>query len=80
MDEDGRPFPDTLIEVWQTNSAGRNSHKVDQHDAPVDPSFLIRLVTKMYFPSDPLLEFDPVFPCVPDRSARERLIALLGAD
>jgi protocatechuate 3,4-dioxygenase beta subunit len=39
MDEDGRPVPDTLIEVWQTNAAGRYIHKVDQHNAPVDPNF-----------------------------------------
>ncbi len=122
MDEDGRPVPNTLVEVWQTNAAGRYIHKVDQHNAPIDPnffgagrcmtdaagryrfitvrpgaypwgnhangwrpphihfslfgpSFLTRLVTQMYFPGDPLLELDPVFLGVPDRSARERLIA-----
>ena len=39
MDEDGRPIPDTLIEVWQANAAGRYVHKVDQHPAPLDPNF-----------------------------------------
>lgn len=39
MDEDGRPVPDTLVEVWQANAAGRYIHKVDQHHAPVDPNF-----------------------------------------
>lgn len=39
MDEDGRALPDTLIEIWQTNAAGRYIHKVDQHDAPIDPNF-----------------------------------------
>ncbi len=38
-DEDGRPVPDTLIEIWQANAAGRYIHKVDQHDAPLDPNF-----------------------------------------
>ncbi len=122
MDEDGRPVANTLVEIWQTNAAGRYIHKVDQHNAPIDPnffgagrcmtdaagryrfvtvrpgaypwgnhanglrpphihfslfgpSFLTRLVTQMYFPGDPLLELDPVFLGVPDRSARERLIA-----
>ena len=122
MDEDGRPVPNTLVEIWQTNAAGRYIHKVDQHNAPIDPnffgagrcmtdaagryrfitvrpgaypwgnhangwrpphihfslfgpSFLTRLVTQMYFPGDPLLELDPIFLGVPDRSARERLIA-----
>lgn len=122
MDEDGRPVPNTLVEIWQTNAAGRYIHKVDQHNAPIDPnffgagrcmtdaagryrfttvrpgaypwgnhangwrpvhihfslfgpSFLTRLVTQMYFPGDPLLALDPVFLGIPDRSARERLIA-----
>jgi protocatechuate 3,4-dioxygenase, beta subunit len=38
-DEDGRPVPDTLVEVWQANAAGRYLHKVDRHDAPLDPNF-----------------------------------------
>ncbi len=40
LDERGRPVPDTLIEIWQANSAGRYIHVVDQHDAPLDPNFL----------------------------------------
>lgn len=39
LDEDGKPLPDTLIEVWQANAAGRYIHKADQHDAPLDPNF-----------------------------------------
>ncbi|KAB2846866.1 MAG: protocatechuate 3,4-dioxygenase subunit beta, partial [Hyphomicrobiaceae bacterium] len=39
LDEDGRPQPNTLVEVWQANAAGRYIHKVDQHDAPLDPNF-----------------------------------------
>jgi protocatechuate 3,4-dioxygenase beta subunit len=39
MDEDGRAIPHTLVEVWQANAAGRYLHKVDQHNAPLDPSF-----------------------------------------
>jgi protocatechuate 3,4-dioxygenase beta subunit len=39
IDEDGRPIPDTLIEVWQANAAGRYIHVVDQHPAPLDPNF-----------------------------------------
>jgi protocatechuate 3,4-dioxygenase beta subunit len=38
-DEAGRPVRNHLIEVWQANSAGRYRHKVDQHDAPLDPNF-----------------------------------------
>lgn len=38
-DEDGRPVPHTMIEVWQANSTGRYHHPGDQHDAPLDPHF-----------------------------------------
>lgn len=123
LDEDGRPVPDTLVELWQANAAGRYRHERDQHDAPLDPnfagagraatdaegryrfvtirpgaypwrnhanawrpahlhfslfgpSFLTRLVTQMYFPGDPLLPLDPIFNCIPDAAARDRLIAV----
>jgi protocatechuate 3,4-dioxygenase beta subunit len=39
LDENARPVPHTLVEVWQANSAGRYPHRVDQHDAPTDPNF-----------------------------------------
>ena len=39
LDENARPQPNTLIEIWQANAAGRYLHKVDQHDAPIDPNF-----------------------------------------
>jgi len=124
LDENARPVPHTLVEVWQANSAGRYPHKVDQHGAPMDPNFTgagrcltdaegryrfvtirpgeypwgnhynawrpahihfsllgaafaTRLVTQMYFPGDPLLAFDPMYNCVPDESARQRLISTL---
>jgi protocatechuate 3,4-dioxygenase, beta subunit len=35
----GRPLPEVLIEIWQTNAAGRYAHAVDQHPAPLDPNF-----------------------------------------
>jgi protocatechuate 3,4-dioxygenase beta subunit len=122
VDEDGRPVPDTMIELWQANAAGRYAHERDQHDAPLDgkfrgtgrvftdgsgryrftsikpgaypwrnhhnawrpnhihyslfgPGFATRLITQMYFPGDPLLPLDPIFNCIPDAAARERLIA-----
>jgi protocatechuate 3,4-dioxygenase, beta subunit len=39
LDEDGRPVPDALLEIWQANAAGRYAHRVDQWDAPLDPHF-----------------------------------------
>jgi protocatechuate 3,4-dioxygenase beta subunit len=39
LDEDDRPVPHTLIEIWQANAAGRYAHKVDQWNAPLDPNF-----------------------------------------
>jgi protocatechuate 3,4-dioxygenase beta subunit len=38
-DEDGRPVPHTMVEIWQANAAGRYNHERDQHDAPLDPNF-----------------------------------------
>ena len=122
LDEDGKPVRNSLLEVWQCNSAGRYWHKRDQHDAPLDPNFTgfgkmltdddgryrfvtikpgpypwgnhhkawrpahihfsmfgnvyaQRLVTQMYFPSDPLFEYDPIFQSIPDAAARQRLIS-----
>lgn len=40
LDENGNPVPNTLIEVWQANAGGRYIHRVDTHDAPLDPNFL----------------------------------------
>jgi protocatechuate 3,4-dioxygenase, beta subunit len=39
VDEDGRPVPNVLLEVWQANAAGRYHHDVDRHPAPLDPNF-----------------------------------------
>ncbi len=122
VDEDGKPVPHALVEVWQANAAGRYRHDVDRHPAPLDPNFTgagrtltdgegayrfltikpgaypwrnhpnawrpahihfslfgraftQRLVTQMYFPGDPLFEFDPIFHSVRDPKARELLVA-----
>ena len=32
-------MPQTLVEIWQANAAGRYRHRVDQHAAPLDPNF-----------------------------------------
>ena len=40
VDEDGRPLPHVLIEVWQANAAGRYRHTRDDHPAPLDPYFI----------------------------------------
>jgi protocatechuate 3,4-dioxygenase beta subunit len=126
-DEDGRPVPNTMIEVWQANATGRYDHPGDRHDAPLDPnfhgvgrvftdeqgryslltirpgaypwpnhyngwrpthvhfsyfgpSFATRLITQMYFPGDPLQAIDPIFNAIPDKAARERLIARFDLD
>src|SRR6476660_363040 len=39
LDENGRPVPHSLVEIWQCNAAGRYIHPVDQHPAPLDPNF-----------------------------------------
>jgi len=40
LGEDGRAVPNTLIEIWQANAAGRYVHRAEVHDAPLDPNFL----------------------------------------
>jgi protocatechuate 3,4-dioxygenase, beta subunit len=127
LDSDGRPVPETLIEIWQANASGRYAHAVDDHPAPLDPNFTgagrcvtdslgryrfvtikpgaypwrnhrnawrpahihfslfgraftQRLITQMYFPSDPLLPLDPIFNSIPAQKARERLIAAFDID
>lgn len=126
MDEGARPVCGALVELWQCNATGRYVHRVDQHDAPLDPNFfgvgrcitdddgryrfltirpgaypwgnhknawrpphihfslfgasiVSRLITQMYFPGDPLLEFDPIYKGAPE-GARERMIARFSLD
>ena len=47
FDSNGKPIPNTLMEIWQANSAGRYRHDIDTHPAPLDPNFqgLAKLVT-----------------------------------
>jgi protocatechuate 3,4-dioxygenase beta subunit len=60
VDDAGRPIPGALLEVWQANAAGRYKHKLDQHDAPLDPNFsgAGRLLTR----SDGSFEFQTIKP------------------
>jgi protocatechuate 3,4-dioxygenase, beta subunit len=39
LDSDGHPVRRSLVEIWQTNAAGRYLHQADQHPAPLDPNF-----------------------------------------
>ena len=39
LDENRRPLPGMLVELWQANAAGRYRHGNDNHDAPLDPNF-----------------------------------------
>ncbi len=39
LDEDGRPVPNTLVEIWQANAGGRYRHKNDSYLAPLDDNF-----------------------------------------
>jgi protocatechuate 3,4-dioxygenase, beta subunit len=43
-------------------------------------AFTDRLVTQMYFPGDPLFEYDPIFQSVREPKARERLVASFDLD
>lgn len=39
LDENSRPVPGTLVELWQANAGGRYRHKKDTYLAPIDPNF-----------------------------------------
>lgn len=39
LDDRGRPVPDTVVEIWQANAAGRYIHAKDDWPAPLDPNF-----------------------------------------
>ena len=39
LEADDRPVPNTLIEIWQANAAGRYLHHGDNWPAPLDPHF-----------------------------------------
>jgi protocatechuate 3,4-dioxygenase beta subunit len=75
-DDDGR-YRFTTIKPgaypWRNHpNAWRPAHI---HFSLFGRMFTQRLVTQMYFPGDPLFEFDPIFNAVRDPKAQERLIA-----
>jgi protocatechuate 3,4-dioxygenase beta subunit len=39
LDGDGRPVPNSLVEIWQANAGGRYKHVEDRWPSPVDPNF-----------------------------------------
>ena len=39
LDEQGRPVPNAVVEIWQANAAGRYIHGKDDWPAPLDPNF-----------------------------------------
>ncbi|WP_406356935.1 protocatechuate 3,4-dioxygenase subunit beta [Streptomyces sp. NBC_00658] len=50
------------------------------HFSVFGTAFTQRLVTQMYFPSDPLFPYDPILNSVTDTAARNRLIATYNHD
>jgi protocatechuate 3,4-dioxygenase beta subunit len=39
LDENARPVPNTLVEIWQANASGRYRHKKDTYLGALDPNF-----------------------------------------
>jgi protocatechuate 3,4-dioxygenase beta subunit len=39
IDENARPVPNTLVEIWQANASGRYRHKKDAYLGALDPNF-----------------------------------------
>ncbi len=68
-DEDGRYRFITIrpgAYPWKNHyNAWRPQHI---HFSLFGPAFATRLVTQMYFPGDPLLEFDPIFHSIPEEA------------
>ena len=57
---------------WQNHdNAWRPAHI---HFSVFGRAFTDRLVTQMYFPDDPLFDFDPIFQSVRDPAARRRMV------
>jgi protocatechuate 3,4-dioxygenase beta subunit len=50
------------------------------HFSVFGTSFQTRLVTQMYFPSDPLFPYDPILQSIPDEQARARLVSRFELD
>lgn len=66
------PYP------WRNHrNAWRPAHI---HFSIFGTAFTQRLVTQMYFPGDPLFEFDPIAQSIVDPAARDRLIARYDHD
>jgi protocatechuate 3,4-dioxygenase beta subunit len=58
---------------WRnTENAWRAQHL---HFSVFGPAFATRIITQMFFPGDPLLEYDPIFHSIADDAARQRLVA-----
>jgi protocatechuate 3,4-dioxygenase, beta subunit len=39
VDGNGRPVPNSLVEIWQANAGGRYNHVRDRWPSPIDPNF-----------------------------------------
>lgn len=61
------PYP------WRNHhNAWRPAHI---HFSLFGTQFTQRLITQMYFPNDPLFDFDPIYQAIADPQARRRLVA-----
>src|SRR5580698_1452469 len=80
-DEDGRYQFITIkpgAYPWKNHhNAWRPAHI---HFSLFGPAFATRLITRMYFPDDPLLAFDPIYNSIPTARERPRLVARFDID
>src|SRR5437764_669593 len=68
LDEDGRPVPDTLVEIWQAHARGRYIHQREQAPAPAGPNFNGAAGPALACPASPLRR--PSGPITRSRSRR----------
>ncbi len=61
LDGVGQPMPDAMVEIWQTNAAGRYNHPADdREEAALDPEF--RGFGRLNTDSDGAFSFETVKP------------------
>ena len=61
--------------AYPVPDSGRWWRPAHLHFSVLGPAAASRLMTQMYFPGDPMLEWDRIWNSVPDAAARARLVA-----
>ena len=63
------------LNCWPSSTAPPSRQPSHIHFCVFERGFTERLVSQMYFPGDPLMEYDPIFLGIPDKKGRDRLVS-----